>query len=225
MGIFIVIPAYNERKTIGKVIGALGAKGYSNIVVVDDGSKDKTCEISKSKGVFVLQHLINRGQGAALKTGIDFALSKGAEIIVTFDADGQHSVEDIKNLILPIQRGEVDVVLGSRFLNKDLDVPFNRKILLKGSVLIQNLFYGIKLTDAHNGLRALSRFAAEKINIESDRMAHASEIIGEIKKRKLTFKEIPVEIIYSVYSLKKGHGSFTQALKVFFKMFIKNLIK
>ncbi|MEM4336805.1 MAG: glycosyltransferase family 2 protein [Candidatus Woesearchaeota archaeon] len=224
MKTYIVIAAYNEEKSIAKVIDDLKNHGYKNIIVVDDGSSDKTYEIAKKKNVYVLKHIINRGQGAALKTGIDFALSKGADIIVTFDADGQHLAEDIENVIKPIANKEVDVVLGSRFLNKKVKVPFLKMLILKGGVIFTWVFSGIKLTDTHNGFRAFSRDAAKKIKITQDKMEHASEIIDEIAKKKIKFKEVPVKIIYSEYSKAKGQSIFN-SIKIAFKLIMSRLMR
>ncbi|GIU68961.1 MAG: hypothetical protein KatS3mg002_0197 [Candidatus Woesearchaeota archaeon] len=224
MKIFIVIAAYNESKSISKVINSLKKAGYKNIVVVDDGSKDNTYEIIKKSRVHALKHIINRGQGAALKTGIDYAINKGADIIVTFDADGQHRVEDIKPMIEPIINKECEITIGSRFLKKT-SVPLKRLLTLKIAILVLWLFYGVKMTDAHNGFRAMSRDAAKKIEITSDRMEHASQIIEEIYKKRIKYKEVPVTIIYNNYSLSKGHGGLTQAIKVFTKMFFRKILK
>ena len=216
--VFVVIAAYNERGSIATVITDLKHHGYRNIIVVDDCSKDTTSQIAKKQGAIVLRHIINRGQGAALKTGIDFALQKGADIVITFDADGQHQAKDIKALIKPILSGKAEVVLGSRFLEDTSTIPFRRRLLLRGSVIVQNLFYGIALTDAHNGFRALSRKAARKIQITADRMAHASQIVHEISKKRIKYQEVPVDILYTKYSLARGAGSFTEALGVLWKM-------
>jgi glycosyltransferase involved in cell wall biosynthesis len=220
--IFFVIPAYNEEKSIGRVIDELKKTGYSNIVVIDDGSKDNTYAEAKKRKVIALKHIMNRGQGAALKTGIDCALKNGADLIVTFDSDGQHRIEDLEAMLDPVINGEVDVTLGSRFLKK-VDMPLSRRILLKGSVIIQWIFYGVKLSDAHNGYRVLSRRAAEQIRIDSDRMEHASEIVEEIVKKKIKYKEVPVEIRYTSYSMRKGEASFFGALKILFKMIIRRI--
>jgi glycosyltransferase involved in cell wall biosynthesis len=220
--IFFVIPAYNEEKSICLVIDDLKRAGYKNIIVIDDGSRDNTYSEAKKKGVVALKHIINRGQGAALRTGIDCAIKQGAEFIVTFDSDGQHRVEDLAAMLEPVIKGEVDVTLGSRFLRKT-KMPLGRKILLKGSIVVQWLFYGIKLSDAHNGFRVLSRRAAEQIRIESDRMEHASEIVEEIVKKKIKYKEVPVEIRYSGYSMRKGEASFFGAIKILFKMIMRRL--
>jgi len=206
MKTFIVIPAYNEEKSIAKVIKDLKKGGYNDIVVVDDGSKDNTFSAAEKAGADVLRHFINRGQGAALKTGVDYALMQRADMIVTFDADGQHLVSEIKRMTQPIVKGEVDVTLGSRFLDGKTKLPLKKRMVLKGAVFFMWLMYGIKLSDAHNGFRALSRKAAQKIEIKADRMEHASEIVEEIHKRRMRFKEIPVTIKYTDYSVKKGQS-------------------
>ncbi len=220
---FIVIPAYNEEKTIRKVIKDLKKNGYGNIVVVDDNSRDNTSKVASDESTTVLKHIVNRGQGAALKTGIDYALKKDADIIVTFDADGQHRAEDIEKLIKPVKEGKVDICLGSRFLDKKSNVPFFKRIVLKCGIYVIRTMYGIKLTDVHNGLRAMSKKSAKKIEIKSNRMEHASEIIEEIKKKRLKYKEVPVNIRYTDYSKKKGQSSWN-ALRIFVKMLLKKLI-
>ena len=222
MNIWIVIAAYNEEKRITKVVQDLKHYKYKNIVIVDDCSKDNTYAVALKTKVTVLKHVINLGQGAALKTGITYALEHNADIIVTFDGDGQHLASEISRLISPLNKG-YEITTGSRFLDKRTKMPLARKIILKGSVLILRMFYGLKVTDAHNGFRALSKKAAQKIEIKCDRMAHASEIISEIKKKNLKFKEVPVKIIYNEEVLNKGHGGIIQAFKVFFSMIIHKL--
>lgn len=224
MKTYIVVPAYNEEGMIGQVITKLRKGNYKNIVVVDDGSSDNTFEVAKSHKVHALKHVINRGQGAALKTGIEYALRNGADIIVTFDADGQHQVSDIEKLVEPIKNRSVDVTLGSRFLKNDSNIPIIRRIYLKIGVLVIFLMYGLKLTDSHNGLRAFSRKAAESIEMRADRMEHASEIPEQIKLKKLKYIEIPVKIKYTEYSAKHGQNFKTSAFKIFFKMLMKKLM-
>ena len=222
--IWFVIPAFNEEKSIGGVLAELINCNYRFIAVVDDRSKDDTYKEAKKQGkqVAVLRHVINRGQGAALRTGIDYALKKGAEYIVTFDSDGQHRVEDLPAMLRPVVEQGYEVSLGSRFLRKTR-MPLGRRVLLKGSVLVQWLFYGVKLSDAHNGFRVLSRKAAQKIRIDSDRMEHASEIVEKIVKNNIRYREVPVTIRYTGYSMKKGEGSVLGALRVLFKMIIRRL--
>ncbi len=218
MNTWIVIAAYNEEHSIGHVVKGLVDAGYNNVVVVDDGSKDKTSEVAKKQANLV-RHKVNQGQGAALRTGIQYALKHEADIIVTFDADGQHRVQDLPALINPVASGEVDVALGSRFLGKKSNVPFLRRIFLKGGAFLVWLFYGVWLTDSHNGFRALSRKAAEKIKITSPRMEHASEIIYEIKRNKLRYREIPVVIQYTKYSKEHGQSSWN-AFRILWKMIV-----
>jgi len=220
--VWIVIPAYNEEKRIGKVIKDLHNHGYSNIIVVDDCSNDNTMKVAKQYGAIVLKHIINRGQGAALKTGIKYALKKGAGIIVTFDADGQHIAKDIPKLINAINQG-YDVALGNRFMGNNTNIPKIKKLILKGGALLMRIFYGVNVGDSHNGLRAFSREAAMSINITQDRMEHASEIIEEIARNKLSYKEVPVTIIYDDYAIKKGQSIFN-SINILMKM-ISKLIK
>lgn len=219
--IFTVIPAYNEEKNIGKVIRDI--KAYFpeiEAVVVDDGSRDNTKKIAKESGAIVLHHIINRGQGAALQTGNEFAIKNGADVIVHFDGDGQHKIDDIRKLIKPILDGDAQVVLGSRFLGKKSNIPLTKKFfILKPALLVNYLFTGIILTDAHNGLRAMTAEAAKKIIIVQDKMAHNTEIISEIKRNNLKYKEVPVEIIYSEY----GQGFF-DGLKILKDLVIKKVL-
>ncbi len=215
--IFIVIPAYNEEKKISSVLKSL-KKNYKNIVVVDDGSTDNTYNLALKNKVHVLKHIINRGQGAALKTGIDYALSKGADIIVTYDADGQFVPSDIKKIIKPLNK--YDIVLGSRFLGKAINIRPLKKLVLKLGVIVVYLLYGIRITDSQSGLRAMTRNAAKKINISCDRMEHASEFFSEIMKHKLKYTEIPITVIYDDYSLKKGQ-KWTKSIELGIKMIFR----
>jgi glycosyltransferase involved in cell wall biosynthesis len=204
--VFVVVPAYNESACIEQVVGAVRA-AYPNVVVVDDGSTDQTHAAARRSATYVLRHLINRGQGAALQTGIQFALMRGGQYIVTFDADGQHRVQDIQAMIEPICRGECEITLGSRFLGQAVNVPLSRRVMLRLGVVFSRLAHGVRLTDAHNGLRAFSRRAAENIRITLDRMAHASELIDIIVGTRLPFREVPVQVRYTAYSVSKGQSS------------------
>lgn len=204
---FVVIPAYNEEKTVAPVVrGIFVANPGAQVVVVDDGSSDKTARLAQESGAVVLQHAINRGQGAALQTGNDYALRLGARIIVHFDADGQFEPQEIASLVAPIENGEVEVVLGSRFL-KNNRMPWSKKyLLLPLARLVNFIFTGLWLTDAHNGFRAMSRRAAEAIKISQDRMAHNSEITRQIKQNHLSFAESPVTVRYHRYGQGIGGG-------------------
>lgn len=204
--VFVVVPAYNEAACVGRVVEQL-RRVYPNVIVVDDGSSDETAAIARGAGACVLRHAVNRGQGAAIQTGIEYALQRGAEYVVTFDADGQHDVADIRRLLEPIVRGRCDIALGSRFLGEALDLPASRRILLQLGVLFTRLTSGARLTDTHNGLRAFRRRAAQKIEITLDGMAHASELIDQIARSGLAYMEVPVTIRYTEYSRAKGQSS------------------
>lgn len=213
MKIVAIIPAYNEEGNIGKVIRDVKSR-VSEVVVVDDGSADETRAVALSFGAYVLRHKINRGQGAALRTGMDFAINYlDADVIVHYDADGQHVAEEIDEIVKPIMLGGADVVLGSRFLTKKSNVPFFRKLVLKAGLVFTWITSGLRVTDTHNGFRAFSRDAAGKIRISQDRMAHASEILDEIAKNRLRYCEVPVTIKYTKENLKKGQGSLN-ALRI-----------
>ncbi|RME52943.1 glycosyltransferase family 2 protein [Candidatus Woesearchaeota archaeon] len=220
--VFIVIAAFNEEKAIGRVIKGLQKNKYTNIVVVDDCSADRTAEVARRAGAIVLRHAANKGQGAALRTGMKYALSKGANYIVHFDADGQHRPDEVKDLLTPLFDGQAEVALGSRFLGKDpTGIPWFRRFALKTSVFILRVFYGLPVTDAHNGFRAMTARAARKIRITQDRMAHASEIIELIAKHKLSWIEVPVHIRYNKYSLRKGTSSIPVWIGILARMIWK----
>jgi polyprenyl-phospho-N-acetylgalactosaminyl synthase len=202
-GVWIVVAAYNEAGVIADVVRPLVSEGYA-VVVVDDGSIDDTAKLARAAGAAMLRHAINRGQGAALQSGLRYVLERGARIVITFDADGQHAVEDLPRLLEPILESEADVVLGSRFLEHTAAVPPIRRLLLRAAVVFTGVASGVTLTDAHNGMRALTRRAAEQLDLRLDRMAHASEIIDQIARLRLRVVEVPVAIHYTPYSLSKG---------------------
>ena len=202
----VVIPVYNESLAISAVLDDLSSDNYM-IVVVDDGSTDNTYEILQSYNIHLLRHLINLGQGAALMTGIRYALThSGLKYIITFDSDGQHQASDIPKLIETLINQRCDVVLGSRFVEGATaqNISLVRKIALKSALLFTKISTGLKITDTHNGLRAFTAEAAKKINITQNKMAHASEILHQISKLKLNYCEAPVNILYTDYSKKKG---------------------
>ena len=223
--VFVVIPAFNEREVILSTLQALTGTPY-NVVVVDDGSSDGTGALISDLPVHLLRHAINLGQGAALQTGMKFALQKGAEIIVQFDADGQHRIEDLETLIEPLLQGEADVVLGSRFLRDPdrLAVPPLRRVVLRTAVLVNRLMTGIWLTDAHNGLRALTAEAAKKIHLRENGFAHASEILNEVSRERLRYVERPTSIRYTDYSQAKGQ-SMWNGVNIVVDLFLKGIFK
>jgi glycosyltransferase involved in cell wall biosynthesis len=219
--ICIILPAYNEAPVIGKVIDELTQAGYCQLILIDDGSADDTSIIAKQRGVIVLRHLINRGKGAAVKTGIEAARNLGAEIIVTMDTDGQHNPQDIKKMIQAIQNG-YDVALGTR--PKNLETMPLRKIAANNiGNLITWLIFGLWVSDSQSGFRAYSQKAVKLINTTSDRYEYESEVIREIKRHKLKFIEIPIEERYTNYSKNKAHKqSFINGLKTVAKLIISN---
>jgi len=221
MKVLAVIPAYNEQTTIGSVISEV-KKYVDDVVVVNDGSADQTQTLAEAAGALVISHAINRGQGAALQTGISYALSHQAEVIVTFDADGQHQASEIPLLIEPIKNGEVEIVLGSRFLNKKSEVPVFKKIVLLLAVWFSKLYTGLKISDVHNGFRALSVVAAQKIKIKQDGMAHASEIIEQVRILGLKYREMPVTITYTDYSKQKGQ-KLTNSFRIILDLILARL--
>ena len=203
--VWIVIPAFNEGSVIKNTIASVGA-WLPNVVVVDDGSSDDTAGQAKRTAAHVVRHPINLGQGAALETGVRYALKEGADYIVTFDADGQHVPADIDVLVRAARDQDADVVLGSRFMGQTLNMPMSRRWLLRLATAYTRFTTGLELTDAHNGLRLFTRKAAEQLRIRQNRMAHASEMVEWLASSDLRITEAPVRIIYTDYSLAKGQG-------------------
>lgn len=203
----VVIAAYNEARMIGEVVADV-RRVFARVIVVDDGSRDDTARIALEAGAMVLIHPINLGQGAALQTGIAYALRTGAQQVVTFDADGQHRPEDALGMLAVMATHDVQVVLGSRFLGAAENMPASRRILLRAATVFTRLTSGLKVTDAHNGLRLLRADAAASIRIRQNRMAHASEILEEIARHDLRYVEAPVVVRYTDYSRAKGQSGF-----------------
>jgi len=218
---WVVVPAYNEARMITNVVAELRAAGYP-LVVVDDASTDETAAVAAKAGAFVVRHPINLGQGAALQTGIEYALDQGAQVIVTFDADGQHRVGDIPLLIGALSTGSADFALGSRVLGTTVDAPPSRNVLLWLATLFTRLTTGMRITDTHNGLRAMTRRGAQAIKLRQNRMAHASEILDQIAASRLRYVEVPVTIHYSEYSLAKGQ-SLGDAVTILFDLLARRL--
>ncbi len=197
----IIIPAFNEEERIADVVRSLRLCGFKQIVVVDDGSSDQTCQHALEAGAQVLVHSINRGQGAALETGNSYARHIGAELVVHFDGDGQFNPHDIAPAIERLNVENYDVVLGSRFLDdRSSTLPwFKRRVLLPIGKVINHFLTGVSLSDAHNGFRVLGKRALHAIAIVHDGMAHNSDILAQIKQKKLRFIEYPVEVRYHEY--------------------------
>ena len=220
--IWVVIAAYNEARVIAHVVGDVARRGY-HVVVVDDGSGDGTAEHAATAAA-VVRHPVNLGQGAALQTGIDYALHQGADVIVTFDADGQHRASDIERLVAALREAPADFALGSRFLGDAIALSTARRLLLRAATLFTQFTTGLRLTDTHNGLRAMTRHGAEKIRLRQNRMAHASEILAQIAASGLPYVEVPVRIEYTAYSLAKGQR-LGDALAILLDLFARRLYR
>jgi glycosyltransferase involved in cell wall biosynthesis len=214
---------YNEGTVIYGVVREV-MRAFPNLVVVDDGSSDNGVEQAGRAGATVLRHPINLGQGAALQTGISYALQQGARYLITFDADGQHQIRDVFAMLEIIQQRNLDVVLGSRFIGQAIGMSLGRRLLLRAAVIFTKISTGLNLTDAHNGLRVFTRDAALKINIQQNRMAHASEILEQISTNKMKYAEIGNTIHYTEYSKEKGQKA-SNALNIVIDLMIGRLGK
>lgn len=219
--IYVVVPAFNEEGIIQDVIREIRDAKYANIIVIDDGSDDNTQKRAQSEGVIVLRHKINRGYGAAVKTGIEAAKSLGADIVVTVDGDGQHDPKNIENLVNPILKESFDVVLGTRLKNPE-GMPLYKKVQNWIANIITWYLFGLWVTDSQSGFRAYSKNAMEKINTRYDRYEYASEVIREIYIYKLKFAEIPIQVRYTEYSMgKEQKQNIWNGIKTFYKMLWK----
>ncbi|MBC9944639.1 glycosyltransferase family 2 protein [Leucobacter sp. cx-328] len=202
---WVVIPLYNEAQVIGDVVREL-MPAFSNVVCIDDGSRDGCAEIAHIAGAHVVTHPINLGQGAALQTGFEYALEQGAQFVVTFDADGQHRVVDAQAMLNRARDEDLAIVFGSRFLDDRTKPGILKKIVLKTAVAVTNWSTRTRLTDAHNGLRVIRADALRQIKLRQDRMAHGTEIVVQLGKTGLPYAEQPVEVIYTDYSRAKGQS-------------------
>jgi len=221
--VHVVIAAYNEATAIARVVTEVGRAGYS-VVVVDDGSADSTADVARAAGATVVRHPFNLGQGAALQTGIDHALAQEAAFIVTFDADGQHRVSDISRLTDALVEERADFVLGSRFLGQAPNLPALRRLMLRAATQFTRLTTGLQVTDTHNGLRAMTRRGAAAIRLRQNRMAHASEFLGQIADSGLPCVERPVTVEYTAYSLAKGQ-KMRDAVLILLDLFARRLYR
>jgi len=202
----IIIPVYNEGSVITETLKEIPQDKYL-IICVNDGSKDNTLTQLEKTSALIINHPINMGQGAALQTGIEYALQfPEIKYFVTYDADGQHSMQDVEDMLRIIKKNKVDIVVGSRFLGEAINITAMKKILLKLAIKFTNVFSGVNLTDTHNGLRVFNRKFAENVNIRMPGMAHASEIIDKMGKGNWRYVEVPVTIRYSDYSKAKGQS-------------------
>lgn len=219
----IIIPAYNEERVVKQAINSIPEK-YPKIICIDDGSSDKTAAYVDSTRAVLVRHPVNLGSGAALQTGLDYGLlDPEIEYFVTYDADGQHRIQDVDEMVAHIRKTNDDIVLGSRFLGEAENITFMKKMLLKYAVKFSNLTSGVKLTDAHNGLRVFNRKVASELNLQMSDFAHASEIIERIAEKKYKYTEFPVTIIYTDYSRSKGQP-IINAVNIVFDLFMGRIL-
>lgn len=205
--VWVVVPLFDEATVIGDVVRGLRLS-FPHVVCVDDGSTDASADVAREAGAEVIRHPVNLGQGAALQTGITYVTRHtDARYVVTFDADGQHRVSDAVAMVERARTEDLAIVFGSRFLDGRTRPRLLRRIILKTAVLVTNLTTGLRLTDAHNGLRVIRRDAAELLDLHQDRMAHASEIVSQLGRTGLPWAEHPVHVLYTEYSTAKGQSS------------------
>jgi glycosyltransferase involved in cell wall biosynthesis len=203
---WVVIPLYNEELVIGDVVAEVRT-AFAQVVCVDDGSTDRSADLAARAGARVVRHPVNLGQGAALQTGFEYVLGDPAmKYVVTFDADGQHQIADALGMVERLRAGEADVVFGSRFLDERSRPSLAKKMVLRAAVGYTNMTTRTRLTDAHNGLRAIRRPVVEQLDLTQNRMAHASELVAQIGASKASYVEHPVHILYTDYSKGKGQS-------------------
>jgi len=215
----VIVPAYNEEGVITSTLQEI-TSAFKNVVCIDDGSSDDTGLLaSQVENVTLLTHCFNIGQGGAIETGVAYGLDKGFQYFVTIDADGQHLSEDALQQLNRIEKGDVDIVLGSRFINHTSSIPWNRRFILKLGVLFTRWATGLKLSDTHNGLRTFNRDVAKKMRFLHKDMGHASNILSIISKHNFRYVELPSNIQYTEYSVKKGQ-SLLNSINILFDLFI-----
>ena len=216
----VILPFYNEEEVIEKVLRELIASNYQ-VVAIDDGSTDRSNEIARKMNCVLLKHPSNFGQGAALQTGISFArINPKIEYFVTFDSDGQHQVSDINHMLKPLVNGETDFVFGTRFQDDKTKFPFLKRIVLRAAIKYTQLSTGVAITDTHNGFRAFNKLAAKRINLNFSGMTHASEFVEKAGQSGLSIKEVPVHILYTKYSKRKGQ-SLWNSINILTDLFLR----
>ena len=208
--VLVILPVYNEHHaTVEACLSAVAGLGFATLVV-DDGSDRPFTPVPRPRQ-WLLRHPINLGQGAALQTGMEWAARRSEfSVVVHFDADGQHDPASIESLLLPLFAGQADVVFGSRFLRREdaRRIPFVRRTVLRLGRLFNRISTRVPMTDAHIGLRAMSRGAYTQIRLRENRMAHATELVWQVRRERLRWMEVPVLVTYSAYSVAKGQSSW-----------------
>jgi glycosyltransferase involved in cell wall biosynthesis len=204
--VWLVVPVYNEATVIADVVRE-ARKTFPNVVCVDDGSKDDSASEIRLSGAHLVRHPVNLGQGAAIQTGVEYARTQpGAKYFATFDADGQHRVEDVEAMVARLRAEPLDIVVGTRFHGEVDHIPFVKRVVLKTVVALSPTLRKLKLTDAHNGLRVFNKTVADGMNITLNGMGHASQIVEMIARKDWRVAEEPVTILYTEYSMAKGQS-------------------
>lgn len=219
--VWLIVPVFNEGTVIGEVVRD-AMKTFANIVCVDDGSRDNSAEEIRAAGAHLVRHPVNLGQGAAIQTGVEYARAQpGARYFVTFDADGQHQVDDVVAMLERLRAEDVDIVVGTRFHGDTSHIPWIKRLILRTVVLLSPRTHRLGLTDAHNGLRVFNRTVAEQLNITLNGMSHASEIVELIDHHRWRVVEEPVTILYTDYSMAKGQ-SVINGVNILFETMFKS---
>ena len=219
--VWVVIPVFNEAQVLQSVVES-ALTVFPNVVCVDDGSRDGSVEAVLRTRAHLVRHPVNLGQGAALQTGLSYARAQpGAEYFVTFDADGQHRLEDAQKMLDMARSPDVDLVLGTRFAEHAATVPLAKRLILRTAVLLSPAGRKLKLTDAHNGLRVLTRPVVEDLHITMNGMAHASEIVSYLGRSAWRVREVPVSIRYTDYSRSKGQ-SLLNGVNILFDLSVRH---
>jgi glycosyltransferase involved in cell wall biosynthesis len=215
-----LIPVYNEAPVIADVVAGI-REHYPLVVCVDDGSVDGSVEEIERSGALLVRHPINLGQGASLRTGIEFGLTFGhVRYFVTFDADGQHDALDVATMLEVLDAGGADIVFGSRFLDRRTDVGRAKRAVLRAAVRYTRASSGLSLSDTHNGLRAFTREVGAALDLRMNGMAHASELITIVARSGFRYAEAPVHIHYTDYSKSKGQP-LMNAVNIVFDLLLK----
>jgi glycosyltransferase involved in cell wall biosynthesis len=219
--VWVVIPVFNEAQVLQSVVES-ALTVFPNVVCVDDGSRDGSVEAVLRTRAHLVRHPVNLGQGAALQTGLSYARAQpGAEYFVTFDADGQHRLEDAQKMLDMARSPDVDLVLGTRFAEHAATVPLVKRLILRTAVLLSPAGRKLRLTDAHNGLRVLTRPVVEDLHITMNGMAHASEIVSYLGRSSWRVREVPVSIRYTDYSRSKGQ-SLLNGVNILFDLSVRH---
>jgi glycosyltransferase involved in cell wall biosynthesis len=218
---FIVIPIYNEQSVIHDIVTGLLSHNYKNIIIIDDGSTDDVALKISTVPVYYARHLINRGKGSAVRTGMKIAKQKHSDCVVTIDGDGQHSIEDITTLIEKINQG-YDIALGVRSFNTK-EMPFIKVLANRIANIVIYVLFGLKVKDSQSGFKAYSKKALDLIHTSFDSYEHESEILSKIRQHRLSYAEVPIKTIYTTYSQTKARRqNITNGFRMIYKMIFFN---